>query len=86
MSNDTYDVEISLDGDSTIVYTLTLKNQLDVTDAVTKSLESSAKQQEDTLKALIPQFESQTSTKGISIKVAFVNADGTTIYETEFKN
>lgn len=86
MSNSTVDMSLSLEGDSTVVFTAKLKSQMEVNDTVKKEFETQTNSLKSSYESMIDGLEEETSTKNITLKIKYLNADDSLIYETEFKN
>ncbi|MBQ8135494.1 MAG: DUF4854 domain-containing protein [Clostridia bacterium] len=84
MSNDTYDVKITLNGENEIVITATSKTQINVTGDNAAAIQAAFDTAGSQAAAYIPTFENLTSTKDIKVTTKLVNADGTEITSASY--
>ncbi len=84
MSNDNYDVKITINGENEIVITATSKTQINATGDNTEAIQAAFEAAGSQAAAYIPTFENLTSTKDIKVTTKLVNADGTEITSSTY--
>ena len=82
---DTATLSIDVEGENVLVYTYKLKKQTKITDGTKKQINSFLDKGDTTFTPVIDALESRTTTKNISVKVIYKNADDSVIAEKEYK-
>ncbi len=81
-SNDTVTMKAEIQNDTQLVFTATLKEQLDVTDAMKETLEKTI--DNGGFPSIIQSIEKSASIKDVTIVVKYYNADNSLILEKEY--
>lgn len=85
MSSGSKGLDVTVD-DNTIIYTYTYSDTLDssVIDAIADELEKTIDKSSSTFTTLADTMEEETKIEGISVKVVYLNGDGSEIFSKEY--
>ena len=85
-STDSIKLTVTLDGDSTVVYSYKYTSQIKNVEKVKERLDSALESQTSAFLSAASNFEKITSTKPITLKIVYINSDDTVITERDFSN